>query len=213
MAGGVLTELLYSIDWSRVTIGVVLTLLSAAGLWARKRIPGWISFWRNVLDGLSTLPDLRQDVKGIRYYVAPNGGGSMMDSLKRTEAAVGQLGEQLLLLTQTVLAENDSEDDVGRFHTSATGENVYVSQHYARMLGVGKTELLGWQFLNFIHPDDVDRVRRYWELCRTEHRPYRATYRMVNAEQEVFEVETSITPVPEVAPAKRWVGVIRRVRH
>lgn len=205
-------DLIYSLDWTRIVLGLLIAGFSALALWYRKRFPIWLKFWKSVLDGLSGIPELQQDVKGIRYYVAPNGGGSMMDSIKRTESAVGTLGEQVDLLTQTIWAENDSEDDVGRFHSNAAGENIYVNQPYARMLGVGKTELLGWKFLNFIHPNDVDRVRQHWETCRAEHRQYRVNCRMVTADNGVIEAEIVATPVPELPPSKRWVGVVRKVR-
>lgn len=203
-------ELLYSLDWTQIVLGLLIAGFSAFALWYRKRFPVWLKFWKSVLEGLSGIPELQQDVKGIRYYVAPNGGGSMVDSIKRTESAVGTLGEQVDLLTQTIWAENDSEDDVGRFHSNAAGEIIYVNQPFARMLGVGKTELLGWKFLNFVHSNDVDRVRRHWELCRAEHRQCRANCHMVTVDNEIIEVEVVATPVPELPPSKRWVGVIRK---
>lgn len=204
--------MLYSLDWTRIVLGLLIAGFSALALWYRKRFPVWLKFWKGVLEGLSGIPELQQDVKGIRYYVAPNGGGSMMDSINRTTTAIGTLGEQVDLLTQTIWAENDSEDDVGRFHSNAAGENIYVNQPYARMMGVGKAELLGWKFLNFVHSNDVDRVRRHWELCRAEHRQYRINCHMVTADNETLEVEIVATPVPELPPAKRWVGVVRKAR-
>src|SRR5574343_2114134 len=101
-----LEELLYRID----PTPIVLFLLSAVGgavvVWYRKKFREWAAFWRSVLDGLRGIPELQRDVKGIRYYVAPNGGGSLMDSAKRTEAAVGTLTEQVDMLAHTMLAEN-----------------------------------------------------------------------------------------------------------
>jgi len=207
----VLQDLYHSLDWTQIVLGLILAACGSLGVWYRKKFPIWLALWKDVLSGLASIPELRQDVRGIRYYVAPNGGGSLMDSIKRTEEAVGVLGERLDLLTQTIWAENDTEDDVGRFHANADGENIYVNQRYARMLGVGKSELMGWKFLNFAHPDDVDRVRRHWELCRKENRQYRINFNMVTAAKEVIEVEIVATPVPELPPAKRWVGVVRKV--
>ncbi len=206
-----LREFLAQLDLTQILLFVVTTVGGALLVWYRKRLAEWKTFWRGVLDGLRSIPELKADVKGIRYYVAPNGGGSLMDLTKRTEEAVGVLGERLDLLTQTVWAENDTEDDVGRFYANADGENIYVNQCYARMLGVGKSELMGWKFLNFAHPDDVDRVRRHWEACRSEHRQYRIRHHMVAADGETIEVEVIATPIPETAPIKRWIGSIRRL--
>lgn len=206
-----LHEFLAQLDLTEILLFVVTTVGGALLVWYRKRLAEWKKFWRGVLDGLRSIPELKADVKGIRYYVAPNGGGSLMDSVKRTEAAVGTLGEQVDLMTQTMWAENDSDDEVGRFHCSAAGENTYVNQLYARWLGVGKSELMGWKHFNFVHPSDVDRVRQYWETCRSENRQYRIRNRMVAANGEIFEVEVTATPIPEAAPIKRWIGSIRRL--
>lgn len=206
-----LQEFLSQLDLTQILLFVVTTVGGALLVWYRKRLAEWKAFWRGVLDGLRSIPELKADVKGICYYVAPNGGGSLMDSVKRTETAVGALTEQVDLVVQTMWAENDSDDDIGRFHCNGAGENTYVNQLYARWLGVGKAELMGWNYLNFVHSNDTDRVRRHWELCRSEHRQYRIRYRMVAADGEIIEVEVIATPIPEAAPIKRWIGSIRRL--
>lgn len=206
-----LREFLAQLDLTQILLFVVTTVGGALLVWYRKRLAEWKNFWRSVLDGLRSIPELKADVKGIRYYVAPNGGGSLMDSAKRTEAAVGTLGEQVDLMTHTMWAENDSDDEIGRFHCNAAGENTYVNQLYARWLGVGKSELMGWNYLNFVHSNDVDRVRRHLETCRSEHRQYRIRHHMVAADGEIIEVEVIATPIPETPPIKRWIGSIRRL--
>ena len=206
-----LQEFLSQLDLTQILLFVVTTVGGALLVWYRKRLAEWKAFWRGVLDGLRSIPELKADVKGICYYVAPNGGGSLMDSVKRTEAAVGTLTEQVDLMTQTMWAENDSDDEIGRFHCNAGGEITYVNQLYARWLGVGKSELMSWNYLNFVHSNDVYRVRRHWETCHSEHRQYRIRHRMVAADGEIIEVEVIATPIPEAAPVKRWIGSIRRL--
>lgn len=206
-----LQEFLSQLDLTQILLFVATTVGGALLVWYRKRLAEWKTFWRGVLDGLRNIPELQADVKGIRYYVAPNGGGSLMDSVKRTETAVNTLGEQVDLMAQTMWAENDSDAEIGRFHCNAAGENTYVNQLYARWLGVGKSELMGWNHFNFVHPSDIDRVRQHWEICRSENRQYRIRNRMVAVNGEIFEVEVTATPIPESAPVKRWIGSIRRL--
>lgn len=206
-----LYQIFQQLDWTQIFLALVASVGGVVIVWYRKRLREWRKFWRSVLDGLRTIPDLEADVKGIRYYVAPDGGGSLMDSVKRTEAAVGTLTEQVDLVVQTMWAENDSDDDIGRFHCNGAGENTYVNQLYARWLGVGKSELMGWNYLNSIHPNDIDRVRKYWESCRSEHRQYRIRHQMIAADGEVIQVEVIASPIPEFPPIKRWIGSIRKV--
>ena len=206
-----LREFISQLDLTQILLFVVTTVGGTLLVWYRKRLAEGRKFWHGVLDGLRSIPELKADVRGICYYVAPNGGGSLMDSVKRTEAAVSALGEQVDLMTQTMWAENDSDDEVGRFHCNAAGEITYVNQIYARWLGVGKPELMGWNYLNFVHSDDVDRVRRHWEVCRSERRQYHLRHRMTAVDGELIEVEVVATPIPESAPAKRWIGNVRRI--
>jgi PAS domain S-box-containing protein len=210
-----LQELLSQIDLTRLLIFIIPTVGGALLVWYRKRFAEWRRFWRSVLDGLRSIPKLEASVKGIQYYVAPNGGGSLMDSVRRTEAAVKALTEQVDLVVQTMLAENDSDDGIGRFNFNAAGEITYVNQTYARWLGVGKAELMGWRYLNFIHSDDVEHVRHHWGLCRTERRQCRIRYRTVAVDGNVFEVEAIAVPIPEdmTVPVKCWIGSIRRLDH
>ena len=203
-------SILNHIDITQVIIAAVTTIGGALFVWYRKKLIAWKRFWSSVLDGLRSIPRLEADIKGIRYYVAPNGGGSLMDTTRRTEAAVAALTDSVDLLAQTMLAENDV-DDIGRFYCNGNGENTYVNRVYARMLGVGKAELLGWSFLNFIHPEDIDEVRQQWIMARSEHRQYHFTHRMIAADDTVIRVEVISTPIPEQAPAKRWIGTIRRI--
>ena len=205
-----LQEFLSQLDLTQILLFVITTVGGALLVWYRKRLAGWKTFWRGVLDGLRSIPELKADVKGICYYVTPNGGGSLMDSVQRTEAAISTLAEQVDLMAQTMRAENDSDDAIGRFYCNAAGEITYVNQSYARWLGVGKSELMGWNYLNFIHSNDIDRVRRHWETCRSEHRRYHIRHRIVAADGEIIEVEVNATPIPESAPAKRWIGCIWR---
>lgn len=206
-----LENFLSQLDLTQILLFIVTTVGGTLLVWYRKRLAEWKTFWRGVLDGLRSIPELEGDVKGICYYVASNGGGSLMDSIRRTEAAVSTLSEQFDLMTQTMWVENDSDPDIGRFHCNSHGENTYVNQLYARWLGVGKAELMGWNWLNFIHTDDTDRVSHHWDLCRAEHRQFRTRHHMVAADGELIEVEMVATPIPEIAPAKRWIGAIRRL--
>lgn len=203
-------DLLQQLNWSEIAVMLITSVGGGLLVWYRERLKDWKKFWAGVLDGLRSIPELKADVKGIRYYVAPNGGGSMMDSIKRTEAAVCILTDQVDIIARTMLIENDS-DEVGRFQCDGSGKNTYVNQTYARWLSVGKSDLMEWNFINFLHPEDSVRVCNLWDMCRTEHRQYKNRHRMVASTGVVIDVEVIATPIPDGPPAKRWVGTMRRL--
>lgn len=208
-----MVDFLLTLNWSQIIVALIVTFGGAAMIWYRERLKAWRRFWSGVLEGLRAIPELQKDVQGIRYFVSPNGGGSLMDSAKRMEEAISLLGNRLQLLAETVVAENDTDEDVARFHCAPSGENIYVNQTYARWLGVGKNELLGWNFLNIIHPEDVGRVQRHWEQCRRERRQYRMCHRVIASNGDVLSLSITVAPIPEEGEILRWIGYAKRVDH
>lgn len=136
-----------------------------------------------------------------------------MDSARRMEDVLAALANRVELLAETAMVENDTDGSIARFHCAPTGENIYVSQTYARWLGVGKNELLGWNFLNVIHPDDVARVQSHWAQCRAENRPYRMTHRVIASNGDMFTLVVTCTPIPEGGNTRCWIGYARKVEH
>lgn len=204
-------DFLLTLNWSQIIVALIVTFGGTLMVWYRAKMKTWAGAWKRVFVGLQAIPELQADVRGIRYFVSPNGGGSLMDSAKRMEEAISTLSERLEMLTQTVWAENDTDDSVARFHCGVGGENTYVNQTYARWVGVGKSELLGWNFLNVIHPQDVEHVRIHWDQCRREHRQYRMTHRVVTSGGSIITMAVTATPIPEGGVAKRWIGFARKV--
>lgn len=174
-----------------IAIGVVTLLGSAAGVagtaWVffRRQIRTWWAPYRAGIEGAAMVPTLARDVENLA-------------------GAVG-------LLALHVRARSDIDIETAQFESAADGSNTYVNLTYARWLGVGKAELLGWGWINFVHPDDRIRVRKEWDACRAEHRKYNIRFRMLDAGGEPFEVDVLATPIPDAPPAKSWIGVIRRV--
>lgn len=204
-------DFLLTLNWSQIIVALIVTFGGTMAVWYRAKMQAWASAWKRVFTGLQDIPEIRAEVRGIMYFVSPNGGGSLMDTVKRTEAAVAMLADRLELLAETAIAENDTDEAIARFHCSPSGENTYVNQTYARWLGVGKNELLGWNFLNVIHPEDVARVQAHWAQCRIEHRQYRQTHRVIASNGEIITLSVTVSPIPEGGNTRRWIGYARKV--
>lgn len=174
---------------------VLASLMSAIGatwLFFRQRIRRWWRPYRAGISGMAELPIVREEVTQSRK------------DLHMLRKEVGLLGMQMR-------ARGDINIEAGEFECDSLGACTYVNRTYARWLGIGKQELLGWGWINYVHPDDRIRVRKEWDLCREEHRIYSMRYRMIDFGGEDFMVDTLVTPIPDISPAKQWLGVIRRV--
>lgn len=133
-----------------------------------------------------------------------------LQQLPEMQSQMTVLIKSVGLIASTQIANNDNDPSKGMFECDETGANISANRTYARWLGVGKADLLGWTWINYVHRDDVQRVRAEWDLAMHEHRPYQSQYRMVAADGEVFHVDVSATPIPESPPAQRWIGVVRK---
>lgn len=204
-------DLLLTLNWSQIIVALIVTFGGTLMVWYRAKMRSWAGAWKRVFTGLQAIPELQDDIRGIKYFVTPNGGGSLMDSARRMEAAIEVLTGRLEVLAETTIAENDTDEAIARFHCAPSGENVYVNQTYARWLGVGKNELLGWNFLNVVHPEDVARVESHWAQCRAEHRQYRQTHRMITSVGEIISLAVTCTPIPEGGQPIRWIGYAKKV--
>lgn len=166
-------------------LGSVASTLGAAWLFFRRKIRSWWAPYKAGIEGAAQVPTLAKDV----------------------ELMSGALN----LLTLHVRARSDIDIETAQFESNADGANTYVNLTYARWLGVGKVELMGWGWINYVHPEDRIRVRREWDSCRAEHRKYNVRFRFLDAGGEEFTVDALATPIPDAPPAKSWLGVIRRV--
>ncbi|GAB3744779.1 PAS domain-containing protein [Lysobacter olei] len=173
-------------------LGMVGSAAGAAWLFFRKRLSHWWSPYRAGIEAMQEVPAMRRSIDAGRQEI------------EQVRASMG-------MLTMTVRARGDANVDAAEFECGPDGANTYVNQTYARWLGVGKAELTGWGWINFIAPEDRDIVRAEWASCRAEHRPYRIRHSMVDSDGVRFRVETLATPIPDAPPAQQWIGVMRRI--
>lgn len=173
-------------------IGILASGCATVWLFFRKRLKAWWGPYRKGIDGMAEMPSLRKSMDAGRQEIAG-------------------LSQQVGMMNLMMRARGDINIEAAEFECAADGSNTYVNQTYARWLGVGKSELLGWGWVNFVHPDDRDAVRREWDLCRAEHRVYNRRHRIVDSDGDAILVDTLATPIPEAPPAKQWIGVMRRV--
>lgn len=173
-------------------LGIVASGVGAVWLFFRVRLQKWWAPYRSGIEGMAELPGVRRSVQAARQEIAG-------------------LTQQVGMMNLMMRARGDINIEAAEFESGQDGSNTYVNQTYARWLGVGKQELLGWGWVNFVHPDDRDGVRREWDLCRAEHRVYNRRHRMIDSDGAELLVDTIATPVPDAPPAKQWIGVMRRV--
>lgn len=100
----------------------------------------------------TTLNELTRFIKKELTY---NGGSSTLDAIRRIENRIieQEYAQNTLLL--------DSE--TGFFRCTLDGRNKWVNRTYARYLGCGTGELLGFGWKRFIKTEELRRYNEVWQ--------------------------------------------------
>jgi PAS domain S-box-containing protein len=89
---------------------------------------------------------------------------------KRAEEALRESEQRWRILTEAL----------PQLVWSATpdGANDYVSTQWTEYTGVAESELLGWRWMDVLHPDDRQSIRQFWTDSVAGRRPYDVEYRV-----------------------------------
>lgn len=217
-----------------LAIGLITLLGLLGGIWVGfyKKIKAFKARAADLLAAAEQLPTMISDHAGfkdemqrisgmaqrVQSAVLPNGGNSIPDQLRVMSSQseergkqIDNIGKKVDSLGNTMRAAQNANSRVATFDTDEEGHCVYVNRTYLRWTGLPLSEVLGWGWLNAIHPEDRQRVRDSWDSAVADSRRFQDTYRIVHVDGAIFTVDGSAEPVPEnVIPAERWVGQLTR---
>lgn len=171
---------------------------------------GFVSTLAVALWGYLVVIFRRNDAKLNEFVSLPKAVQFANNNLEKTQVRVVSMQATLSDLHLEMRARADLNIDACEFTCDHDGSVTNVNQTFARWLGVGKQELLGWGWINYVHPEDRERVRQEWSACIRDHRTLNIRYRLVEEDGDVTNVHTIATPIPDAPPARQWIGVIRK---
>ena len=210
-------------DWRSLTqsLDVTQIFLAAVGgigaafLWMKRR---YISFsgWRKVREArrlaFNDLPDRVSDfaklLDGVRE--STDRALSVLDSHNKT------LDEQNRVLGNiSAMVHGDMElDPTPRFIRDSMGRNLNVNTAYARLIGCGRDELMGFGYRRFVPADLNPTYVRDFEGAVEQHRSLEGTIKIRRPDGTVITTSVRIVPHPEdEPPAHYWIGVITATRR
>lgn len=177
------------------TVEIIVSVLSTAAL----------ALW-----GYLALAFKRNDAKLNEFLSIPKNLQEANSKLESTQQRMVTISSTLTDLHLEIKARGDLNIDAAEFTCDHNGEVTNVNLTFARWLGVDKSELLRWGWINYVHIDDRERVRSEWQACIKEHRALNIRYRLVEVDGDITQVHAVATPIPDAPPARQWVGVIRK---
>lgn len=206
-----------SLDWSNIVLGLIVTGLTAAGVWARKRrkyIAAWRAARRERAEAMRHLPARVLDISRNVQSLADSNGQTALQFAAIHESLKGQAStlerQNQMLADISAMAHGQMElDSVARFVCDEFGGNRYVNTAYARLVGCGRDELDGFGYQRFItsalNPGFMDGFNDAAE----HHRTYDSECTIQRPDGTRFVAKVRVVPHPEdVPPATHWNGMI-----
>lgn len=137
---------------------------------------------KKIQDVETVLADLS---KFIKEKLSPNGGSSPIDALKRIEAR--QVVESQI--QKAVMQDTN----VGYFKCDMLGRNEWVNRSYARFIGCGAQELLGFGWKRFIRTHELERYNEVWQAAFRDGCEFEDTVEFTDVHREAVRLKISVT--------------------
>ena len=207
-------EFVQSLD----TTQIFLTVLGSAGaalLWMKRR---YLSFsaWRKAREERrAVVNDLPMRVSGFAELLS--GVSERTDrALSVLDAHTKTLEDQNRVLSSiSAMIHGEMElDPTPRFICDNDGRNLNVNTAYARLVGCGRDELLGFGYQRFIPSNTNPGYVAEFDSAAKQHRSFERSLRILRPDGTEVLANVRIVPHPEnEPPAHYWVGVVIAARR
>lgn len=197
---------------------IFLTVVGSAGavfLWMKRR---YISFgeWRKMREArrlaFNELParvsDFAKLLDGVRTQSERTLG--VLDAHTKT------LDDQNRVLRNiSAMIHGEMElDPTPRFICDSDGRNLNVNTAYARLVGCGRDELMGFGYQRFLPNDINPEYIADFNSAAEQHRSFERAVRIRRPDGTEVHANVRIVPHPEhEPPAHYWVGVVTAARR
>ena len=197
---------------------IFLTVLGSAGavlLWMKRRyitLHGWRKAREARRLAFNELPERVSDFAKLLDGVC-----------KQSERALGVLeshtktldDQNRVLSNISAMIYGEMElDTTPRFICDSDGRNLNVNTAYARLVGCGRDELLGFGYRRFISNNINLGYIADFDAATKQHRSFECSLRILRPDGTEVIANVRIVPHPEnEPPAHYWVGVVTAARR
>lgn len=158
----------------------------------------WIKLARKIetttSENKSEIENLRKEISSLTSFVkeklSPNGGSSPIDAIKRIE------DRQLASDARANALLNDSK--LGVFYCDLEGRNVWANRTYARFIGCGVDELLGFGWKKFIRTDELERYNKIWRTAFQDGCEFDETVEFLTVEHQKIRLHISVSVIKDI---------------
>jgi PAS domain S-box-containing protein len=171
-------------------IAWVIAIVTALGFFLRSGMP-FIrdKIWRPIRSRITTPGDVMiafekmastleaqsKELRDIKYQVYPDSGNSLFDRLLGLERGLRVQDAALMAYIETRAQ--------ARLRFDREGNCIHADGTFARLTGSTQEQVVGWGWVNFVSPDQRDRVRTEWNHCVEERREFRMPVPLTNGSE------------------------------
>ena len=207
-------EFLQSLDPTQI----FLTAVGSAGavlLWMKRRYLS-IAEWRRMREArrlaFNELPDRVSDFAKLLDGVREQSGRTL-DVLDAHTKTLDAQNRVLGNISAMIYGEMEL-DPTPRFVCDNDGRNLNVNTAYARLVGCGRDELLGFGYQRFIPSSINPSYIAEFDSAAKQHRSFERSLRILRPDGTEVLTNVRIVPHPEnEPPAHYWVGVVTAARR
>ena len=197
---------------------ILLTIAGSAGavfLWMKRRYLS-ISGWRKAREArrlaFNDLPDRVSDFAKLLDGVREQSGRTL-DVLDAHTKTLDDQNRVLGNISAMIHGEMEL-DPTPRFICDNDGRNLNVNTAYARLVGCGRDELLGFGYQRFLPNGTNPEYIADFNAAAEQHRSFERAVRIRRPDGTEVHANVRIVPHPEhEPPAHYWVGVVTAARR
>ena len=204
-----LSAALQSIDLTQIILAAAGGLGGLA-LWGRKRLRTVVEWRKRRTARRKAVRELPERVADIAEALAAMSerGQKMLDMLSSHSQTLQDQNKVLGTISAMVHGEMEL-DPTPRFICGDDGENLNVNTAYARLVGCGRDELLGFGYQRFATAALNPGYKAGFTEATLQHRSFESLVFFRRPDGKVVEAQVRIVPHPEhEPPAHYWVGII-----
>lgn len=143
---------------------------------------------QQVIDG-GKIKDIEDKIDALMKFtsgkLSPNGGSSIFDAIKRIETHLLSREQFQYAIMQ--------DTNLGYFKCSIDGRNEWVNRTYARFLGCGTSELIGFGWKKFIRAAELERYNDVWQQAFSDGCEFEDIVEFTNVQGEPVPLKISVS--------------------
>lgn len=146
---------------------------------------------------------LDDKLEPVLKELRPNGGTSLADQVQNVLTKLEHHSGRVRAFNWDTFE--------GMFEADKTGSYIWVNRTYCRIMERTESEVLGWGWLNTLHPDEADDAHEMWLACVAEARECMRVMRYITPDGEEILCNVRARPIKDSkGNLLSYMGFVRR---